>query len=341
MKQTTNMKIIYIFRHQSNERSIERVFEPIIQCMKNQGHFVKKDFAKSCKFWPLSMLYNMVRYAVYSYLRKDNIFHITGDIQYVSCFMNPSNTIMTIHDCVSLHNENTPIWLKRLVYKLWYEIPLKRLKTITCISNATYQDIISFFPWAKDKLIVIPNPISSDFKLIPKDFNKIQPQILHIGTRSNKNLERVIQALDGINCKLIIIGILSEEQKCLLKKHKINYENRFHISDEEIITEYIKADIISFPSVFEGFGMPIIEGQTIGRPVLTSDLEPMRSVAGKGALLVDPYSIDSIHQGFTKLIEDIDYYDSINENGQLNAQNYNINKILSSYLDIYNNRLKQ
>ncbi len=330
------MRITYIFRHQSNERSIERVFEPIIQYMNDQGHLVKKDFAKSYKFWPFSLFYNMVRYAVYSYLKKDNIFHITGDVQYVSCFMNPSNTIMTIHDCISLHNENTPIWLKKLVYKLWYEIPLKRLKTITCISNATYQDIISFFPWAKDKLRIIPNPISPDFKPITKDFNKIQPRILHVGTRSNKNLERVIQALNGISCKLIIIGVLSEEQKCLLKKYKISYENRFHISDKEIITEYIRADIISFPSLFEGFGMPIIEGQTIGRPVLTSNREPMSFIAGQNAALVYPESVESIRNGFLKLINSKDYYDKVVENGLINAEKYNIKTIVSKYLEIYN-----
>lgn len=329
------MKIIYIFRSPSKERSIERVFEPIMQYMVHQGNYVNKDFAKKWKLWPFSMLYNIIRYAIYSYLKRNHVFHVTGDIQYVSCFMNPSNTIMTIHDCVSLHNNDTPTWLKKFVYTFWYEMPLKRLKKITCISNATYRDVISFFPWVKDKLVVIPNPISSDFQYAPKIPNTLHPTILHIGTRGNKNLERVIKALEGINCKLVIIGVLSIEQKFLLAKYKIDYENRFHISDEEILTEYKNADIISFPSLFEGFGMPIIEGQSIGRPVLTSNREPMRSVAGNDALLVNPESIESIRDGFVKLIYDNNYYNKIVNSGRLNAEQYNLNTISANYVEIY------
>lgn len=331
------MKIIYIFRAPSKERSIERVFEPIAQCMCRGCH-VSKSYAKRWKVWPISMIYNILKYTLYSYFQKEAIFHITGDVQYVACLMNPSNTIITIHDCVTLHNENTPSWFNRLVYELWYKRPLERLTKITCISEATYQDLVHFFPWVKDKLVVIPNPISPDFKYTPKEFYSKCPTILHIGTRSNKNLDRVIQALDSVICRLVIIGELTDKQKALLEKHKINYKNLVHISDEEIVAAYKNADIISFPSLFEGFGLPIIEGQVIGRPVLTSNREPMCSVAGKGALFVDPESVNSIHEGFMKLISDSSLYNSINERGQMNAIKYNIDAISNKFFELYSKK---
>lgn len=331
------MKIIYIFRTPSSEKSIERVFDPIMQYMQRQGNNVSKSFAKGWKLWPLSMIYNIIKYSICSYLNKETIFHITGDIQYIACLMNPSNTILTIHDCVTLHNSNAPIWLKKFVYKYWYEKPLKHLKKITCISDATYKDIISFFPWSQNKITVIPNAVGCNFKFIPRDTYNENPIILHIGTRSNKNLERVIQALNKISCKLVIIGVLSKEQRALLKKYVINYKNRFNISDEEILEEYKKADIISFPSLFEGFGMPIIEGQTIGRPVLTSNREPMSSIAGENAMLVDPESIESIRNGFLKLIRNKEYYNEIVKSGLINAKKYNIKIVTDNYLKIYKN----
>ncbi|MCQ4917069.1 glycosyltransferase family 1 protein, partial [Bacteroides nordii] len=72
-------------------------------------------------------------------------------------------------------------------------------------------DLIFFFPWAADKLVVVPSPVGEEFQFTPKSFKGSWPQILHVGTRSNKNLECVIEALDGINCKLDIIGNLTEE----------------------------------------------------------------------------------------------------------------------------------
>lgn len=329
------MKITYIFRTPSRERSIERVFDPVMQHMSAHGHQVKSSFAKNIRLWPLAMIYNMLRYASASYIHRDRIYHITGDVQYVACWMNPENTIMTIHDCVVLHNQNVAGWFKKLVYKLWYEKPLHRLHRITCISEATRLDLIRFFPWAEAKLTVVPNSVGSEFQHSPKDFNDGLPVILHVGTRSNKNLERVIEALDGIQCKLLVIGKLTPEQSMLLQKHSINFENRFHISDEEIVSAYHEADVISFPSLFEGFGMPIIEGQTIGRPVVTSNIEPMCSVAGDGALLVNPESVSSIREGFLKLLTDSKYYTSIVSQGLLNAKKYNINAVVGGYEKIY------
>ena len=83
--------------------------------------------------------------------------------------------------------------------------------------------------------------------------------------------------------------------------------------------------------------MPIIEGQAVGRPVLTSDREPLRSVAGEGACLVDPESVESIRNGFIKLIEDSTYRDIVNTAGIKNAKEYDIVAVSDAYASIYNN----
>ena len=332
------MKITYIFLTPSKERSIERVFIPIMLQMEKKGHETKSSFTWNMRFWPLTLLVNVIRYALKSHF--EGIYHITGDVQYVACFMNPYNTILTIHDCVMLHNTAAPVWLKKMIHKYWYEKPLRKLKYIVCISETTRQDLIAFFPWIADKLIVVPNPVGEEFHYTPKILNEKCPQILHVGTRSNKNLERVIEALAGIKCQLNIIGKLSDVQQILLKKHAINYKNSFHVSDNEIVSAYQSADIISFPSLFEGFGMPIIEGQTIGRPVLTSDREPMKSVAGKNACIVNPESVESIRQGFLRLLYDAKYREKVTLDGQINAKMYNISNVLFGYESIYKQILK-
>lgn len=328
------MKITYIFRHPSKERSIERVFEPIMQRMREAGHEVEASFASAGSFWPWTMLKNMAHYAR---LSRKGICHITGDVQYVACFMKPENTVLTIHDLVSLHNDQTPWWMRKLVYWLWYYIPLKRLNHITCISEMTRQDLLSYFPWADGKIKVICNPVGDEFKAshMPEAYGN--PKVLHIGTRSNKNLLRVVEAMKGVKASLRIIGKLEAEQESALKASGICYSNAFHLSDKEIVREYQSCNIVSFPSLFEGFGMPIIEAQAIGRPVLTSNREPMTTVAGGACVLIDPESVSSIHDGLMSLVSDTELQKRCVKRGHENVKQYTSQIIASRYADVYRN----
>lgn len=328
------MKVTFYFRHPDKlNRSIERVFALVTSGLKDSfGVKVDTVFAKSCRLWPLAMCYNVLRMGFIS--RKKGIHHITGDIHYVSLLMPKKRTILTVHDLVSIHNDGLNPIFKRFVYYLWYYLPLKHLKYITCVSEATRQDLIQYFSFARNKVTVIPNPIPEDFTALEPACNA-KPVILHIGTRSNKNLERVIQALAPLNCHLRIIGRLTSAQEQLLASTGVEYSNAYEISDAEIIDEYRKCDIVSFPSLFEGFGMPIIEGQACGRVVVTSNLEPMKSVSAGAAVLVDPCDVESISNGFKSVMTDTPFRRLLVTNGLENANGYTANSIAKEYKLLY------
>ena len=162
------------------------------------------------------------------------------------------------------------------------------------------------------------------------------PNILAIGTRINKNLERIIEAVKDINCTLTIIGILTDYQAKLLESSGVVYENYFRIPNSKVLELYKNSDIVCFPSLYEGFGRPIVEAQAIGRAVVTSNLEPMKQVAGdSSACLVDPYDVLDIRKGIMKVIEDDKYREGIIEKGLENVKQYRADIIAKKYEDIY------
>lgn len=330
------MKIVYIFRPKRSAFSIEKVFETIINSVRNNtNNNVSISKLKPFKIWPLGMLYYIIKFCIISYCNKSCIYHITGDVHYIASFMNPHRTVLTIHDLASLKNPNTPWYSRILCYWMWYYVPLKRLKYITCISNKTKQELLEAFPWIKASITVIPNPVDDSFNYSFKSFNTQKPTILHIGTNSNKNLGRVISSIDGIKSHLRIVGALSDDIIELLHKHNIDYTNVSNLTDEEIIEEYKKADIVSFPSLYEGFGMPILEGQAIGRAVLTSNIEPTCSISGGGACLINPQSIDEIRNGFFYIINDPKYRENLIHIGLRNIAFYRSDKIATEYFNLY------
>ena len=326
--------ITYFFRNKKAGYSMHRVFIPVVHAMWNEY-----GCSNVCKLEAPShraSIASILRNLLWSYRHRNmyGINHVTGDAHYLILGLTGCKTVLTIHDMVTLRIPGNKIkrWILR---KLWFEMPLKKADVITCISEKTRQELLKEFDISSEKIIVVHNPVDSTYRFHTKKFNTNNPRILHIGTGWNKNLERVIQALHGIPCVLVIIGKLTEDNLNLLHKLQINYENKVGISDEQMLQEYIDCDIVSFPSIFEGFGMPIIEGQAIGRPVVTSRLEPMMEIAGDGASFVDPYNVGSIRQGFLELINNKFYREDIVDKGLKNVEQYGVKKITEQYCEVY------
>ncbi len=263
-----------------------------------------------------------------------DIVHITGDVHYVAAGADPTKTILTVLDCVNLHRLRG---LRRAVFKyLWFTMPVRRCAAITVISEETKRSLLENMPQlAPEKVHVIPVSISELFSFSPKDFQAEKPRILQIGTKANKNLPRTIAALADIPCTLVIVGSLNVDLIQTLRSHKIDYENLCGLTQEQIVEEYQRCDMLAFASTSEGFGMPIVEGQVTGRPVLTSNTSSMPEVAGDGACLVDPFDVASIRRGFLRVIGDSDYRAGLVESGQLNADRFSEGRIARQFHDLY------
>jgi glycosyltransferase involved in cell wall biosynthesis len=265
------------------------------------------------------------------------INHITGDVNYLALGLPSERTIITVHD-LGHYTRSLTGWKKEVYRKLWLGWPFKRATHLTAISNFTKQQIIEHLNIPAQKISVIPDPLLPGFSFVPYQFHEEQPKILQIGSGSNKNLSRLIEAIKGLNVSLILVNQLNNKEiKRHLDESNINYEQRANLDFAELRQAYGDCDMLFFASEYEGFGMPILEAQATGRPVLTSNLASMPEIAGKdGAVLVDPFSIESIRSGIQQIIQSSSLRDQLITTGLKNVQRYNIDAIAQQYIQLYN-----
>lgn len=333
------MKLLFFYRKRyPNAFSIERLFDQLAEVIQRRGI-------------PLAKLEAPHYNNSFTNLRKNKIWarsrvqsegdgaalvkHITGDItSIVSAFSGP--TVITIHDTnplIRFPRTSLKHWFYRYTMFQW---PARRADAVTVISNKTMQEMLEFTNCPKEKIHFIPNFVDPSFVLAPKPFNKEYPTILQVGTKYYKGLDRLAKAIQGIPCRLEIIGEPTAEHSELLKSLKIDFHWSAGISDEELRQRYRDCDIMSMISTYEGFGLPIIEAQMTGRPVITSNISPHKDVAGEGgAMLVDPHDIEAIRSAVLRIIQDDEARESLIERGNINAAKYNIENIATQYIELY------
>lgn len=324
------IKILYIYREkEKKEHSIEAVFDTIALQLQSFGYEVHK--------WYKPVSWRQTFREIYE-LRKEkyDIYHITGDVNYLWIFFPWNKTTMTCHD-IGMY-KNNPKTITRILYVLVsFVLSSIFLKKITAVSELSKKDLINILHLKSQNVCVIPNPLSLPVRKCPKSFNKECPVILQIGTGWHKNLQGLIESAKGIKCHLDIVGQPSEADMERLEKYGMSYTVSHHISVKDIVGKYENCDILYFVSRSEGFGMPIIEAQTVGRVVITSETEPTNSVAGGAALLFNPEDYPAIRQGLLQIIDNEDLRKQMITDGYKNAAKYQPIIIGRQYEQFYKN----
>ncbi len=325
------MRLVFFQRRSfAHQFSIEKVFAGIRQELGKE-----KSVTVELKVMPYfsTGILPRLRNIWWARQHQGDINHITGDVHYIALGLTKRKTILTIHD---LNFLNQPKLLTRWFLKLfWITFPLKRVSYVTVISEATREDLLNRVAFPKERTRVIPNYYDRSFHSVPKEFNAQQPRILQIGTKANKNLPRLIRALEGVPCHLIIVGAESITIQEELRSAKISFTWLQNLSEDQLKEQYTLSDIVSFVSTIEGFGMPILEAQATGRAVVTSNISSMPEVAGNAACYVDPLDSVAIRKGILKVIEDSSYRNDLIEKGYANLKRFELTKVAEMYLDLY------
>jgi len=204
---------------------------------------------------------------------------------------------------------------------------------------ATKKDLVGL--GFKEEIIrVIPESISDAFKKLPDEqiekttrkYKIFGNYVMSVGMDPRKNTERIIKAFEhssaGKDIKIVFVG----QPKYMKISESRNIRILGNVPRDDLVGLYSGASALIYPSLYEGFGLPILEAFACECPVLTSNISSMSEVAGEAAVLVDPYKIDSISDGIEKILRGPKNYI---EKGLKRVQDFSWEKTARMTLDVY------
>ena len=317
-----------------------------------------------CSLFPYGIYRRIWHYTPikYNWLFRDN-----ADIYHFFNFIVPprikGKVITTIHDMTyELYPETMDKRnLKRIKDDIQYSVD--RSDKIITVSESSKNDIIKFLNVDESKIEIVYNGVdynkfnksyTEEIKLrVRKKYNLPQDYILYMGTlEPRKNIDSIIEAFallkkqEGFdNIKLVIAG-----KKGWLFESIFDLVNKLNLKDQVVFTDYVDeidktiiynmAELFVFPSLYEGFGIPVLEAMASSVPVITSNSSSLPEVAGDSAVLVEAKDIKGISESMNRILSDSNLRKDMIEKGHVQAKKFTWEASAEKLYNIYKEVLK-
>lgn len=234
-----------------------------------------------------------------------------GDVTWSVGFFPPAYTrkptVVTVHDLTHLHFYSK-------MHRVYYDMVLKplyrKVDKIITVSEFTRNELLEWSGCDPARVVTVLNAVGNEFTPEGQTIDKGWPYLFYPGNRrSYKNIKRMIEAFSksrgpSNEVRLLLTGKPDAEIQQWAAQYGVGDKVEFtgYLSDAEIPVYFRSALGVVYISLYEGFGLPIIEAMASGRPVITSTISSMPEVAGTHALLVDPYSIPAISDAMNEIV---------------------------------------
>ena len=260
-------------------------------------------------------------------------------------------SVVTIHDLIYIRYPQLFSNIDRKIYDKKFRSACKRANKIIAISQQTKKDIIDFFSISEDKIKVIYQGCNHVFqkehstenkKEIQEKYQLFEKYLLYVGTiEERKNLLTLLKSLKQLpQHNLLVIGDgKSYKDKCISYVNENNLQNRTKFLSglelEEMACIYQQAQVLIYPSIFEGFGIPIVEALFSKIPVITSKDGCFKEAGGPESIYIDPLSENEISAAINKIEKDTELRERMIAVGFQHAQNFTDNKIAKNIMQVY------
>jgi glycosyltransferase involved in cell wall biosynthesis len=265
-------------------------------------------------------------------------------------------SIVTIHDLIFLRLPHMYSFFDRIIYEKKFRYSCETSDRIVAVSRQTADDIVEFFNISPEKIDVVYqgcNPVfNTEVPMIEKEILRMKyllPKsfILYVGTiEERKNLLTLIKALHygKIDMPLVVIGkhtpYLNKVIEFIERHSLINIIFCDIVHNQDLPGLYQLANLFVYPSIFEGFGIPILEALYSKVPVITSRASSMTEVGGDFTIYVDPNNVEEMAAAIKKVLFDRDLQEKMIMEGYQHARNFDADKVTANIMQVYHKVLK-
>lgn len=315
--------------------------------------------------WPFKFFWTQGRLSLEMLFNTLDVLFIPASAMPI---IHPQNTVTTIHDVgFTAYPEAYGKWQK--FYLNWStRFAVRHARKIITISEFSKQEIIKYFTPSTDKILVTHLGYDADkFRIIKNreeinavlaKYNIKRPYILTVGRLEyKKNINNIIKAFTKISpeldsslrsaplrmtkskVKLVLAGSRGkgwEEAEFLIKKYKLQNEviELGYVAEEDLPFLYNGAELFLFPSLYEGFGLPILEAFACGTPVACANTTSLPEVGGEAALYFDPNDVDTIAKATQAILSDENLRQELIEKGKDRIKQFSWQKCAEQTLRI-------
>jgi glycosyltransferase involved in cell wall biosynthesis len=229
-------------------------------------------------------------------------------------------------------------------------LAVSRADHVICISESTRKDLIDILGVDPEKISVVYLGCKTGASVRGKPAPANKPYILFVGKRTrNKNFEILLHAYSHslkLRRELTLIcfggGPFSRNERLLMKSLSIRATSVVQISGDDNLLSglYLSATAFIYPSLYEGFGLPLLEAMSLGCPVICSNASSFPEVAGDAAVLFDPEDVDAIQDAIEKVVFSTDLKDSLIQRGYERIKQFPWSKCARETLQVYEQQFK-
>jgi len=252
--------------------------------------------------------------------------------------------VLTVHDIVAIKWRETMSLKGYLSSRVHFTRSIKKASKLVCVSEATANDLVGHFPNLIDKINIV-HPFSFPLKVKYKKIYDF-PFVLFVGTfEPRKNIGRLIAAFSMFKkmcpspLKLVLAGGSGwggVDVYSLIELHGLQEEVFVQESPDDILLHslYKFCEFLIYPSLYEGFGIPILESLHHGKPVITSNSSAMPEAAGKAGYYVNPNSVDDIASAISTVFFDQKLRERLSGNARRQAKKYDHIQIANAMIGV-------
>jgi glycosyltransferase involved in cell wall biosynthesis len=304
------------------------------------------------RIWPANPYFRIpVAFPVECRIEKLDVFHA----QYILPPFCRSRSVTTIADILFEGYPEFYSPMERMKFGLLFPWSARRSDHIITVSQSSKNDIVDRYHVDPERVTVVYEAPAPEFRkmdvhgcreMLAREYEVRVPFILYVGRiNARKNLERLVEALSILSGKgfphgLVIVGKQDwMADRVLQKVRDLSLESnvRFvgYVPTERLPVFYNAADLFVYPSICEGFGIPLVEAMACGVPVVTSFGSSLEEVASDAAVLADPYSVSSIANAMERVLSDEVFARELREKGLRRAGDFSEARKAQETIDVY------